>query len=110
MRTFTWAMPTGSTWSSRNRASRTGSITSMSVMGKNPFYNGVYVSVKENGIWTKPYGINASIVSEGNMDVCALSPDGKVMLLVVADEFDGSIYMPYYVDGRWNPAEALDKP
>jgi outer membrane protein OmpA-like peptidoglycan-associated protein len=82
----------------------------MAFMGKNPFYNGVYVSVKENGIWTKPYGINASIVSEGNMDVVSLSPDGKQMLLVIADEFDGTIYMSYYSDGRWNPAEALDKP
>ena len=82
----------------------------LSYMGKNPFYNGVYVSVKKDGLWTKPYGINASIVSEGNMDVVGLSADGKAMLLTVSDEFASNIYKTEYKNNRWNPAESLGKP
>ena len=85
-------------------------LQTMAYMGKNPFYNGVYVTEKEDGLWTKPYGINASIVSEGNMDVVSLSADGKTMLLAVSDEFASNIYKSVYENNRWNPAESLGKP
>ena len=68
----------------------------MAYMGKNPFYKRIYVSTKEGDTWSKPIGINVSVVSEGNMDVVGLSSDGKAMLFAVSDEFSSNIYMSVY--------------
>lgn len=85
--------------------------STMAFMGKNPFYNSVQVSMKQpDGTWGKPLNITPSIVSDGNMDVVALSPDGKTMLLAVSDEFDSNIYSSVYENNRWNPATTLGKP
>jgi len=86
-------------------------LSTMAFMGKNPFYNSVQVSMKESdGTWGKPKNITPSIVSDGNMDVVALSPDGKTMLLAVSDEFDSNIYSSVFENNRWNPAASLGKP
>ncbi len=85
-------------------------LKTMAYMGKNPFYRGIYVSVKEGDIWSKPKGINPSVVSEGNMDVVGLASDGKAMLFVVSDAFSSNIYMSVYENDRWNPAQSLGKP
>jgi len=85
-------------------------LQTMAFMGKNPFYNGVYVSTKNDGVWEKPENITPSIVSDGNMDVVSLSPDGKIMLLAVSDQFTSNIYASKYENKRWNPAESVGKP
>ena len=71
-------------------------LQTMAFMGKNPFYNGVYVTTKKDGLWEKPMNITPSIVSDGNMDVVSLSPDGKTMLLAVSDQFCSNIYASRY--------------
>ena len=85
-------------------------LQTMAFMGKNPFYNGVYVSNKVDGVWSTPLNITPSIMSDGNMDVVALSPDGKTMLLAVGDEFTSNIYKSVYANDRWNPAESMGSP
>lgn len=85
-------------------------METLAFMGKNPFYNGIYVAVKEGEIWGKPMNITPSVASDGNMDVVALSPDGKRMLLAVTDEFTSNIYESVYENRRWNPAISLGKP
>lgn len=85
-------------------------LKTLAFMGKNPFYNGVYVAVKENEVWGRPMNITPSIASDGNMDVVALSPDGKRMLLAVIDEFTSNLYESVYENNRWNPAVSLGKP
>jgi outer membrane protein OmpA-like peptidoglycan-associated protein len=87
-----------------------GDMKTLAFMGKNPFYNGVYVANKDGEIWSKPMNITPSIASDGNMDVVGLSHDGKVMLLAVTDEFTSNIYMAVYENNRWNPAVSLGKP
>ncbi|MFH0758071.1 MAG: OmpA family protein [Bacteroidota bacterium] len=87
-----------------------GDMQTMAYMGQNPFYKGIYVSVKKDGLWTVPQGINASVVSEGNMEVVGLSADGKTMLLVVSDAFSSNLYKSVYENNRWNPAVSLGKP
>jgi len=87
-----------------------GDMQTMAFMGKNPFYNGVYVAVKEGEIWGRPMNITPSIASDGNMDVVALSHDGKKMLLAVIDQFTSNLYESIYDDNRWYPAESLGKP
>jgi len=85
-------------------------LQTMAFMGKNPFYNGVYVATKKDGIWEKPMNITPSIVSDGNMDVVSLSPDGKILLMAVSDQFTSNIYASKYANNRWNPAESVGKP
>jgi len=85
-------------------------LQTLAFMGKNPFYDGVYVAVKEGEVWGRPLNITPSIASDGNMDVVALSPDGKRMLLAVIDEFTSNLYESVYENDRWNPAVSLGKP
>ncbi len=87
-----------------------GNMQTMAFMGKNPFYNGIYVAMKEGEIWGRPMNITPSVASDGNMDVVALSYDGKRMLLAVIDEFTSNIYESIYGDNRWYPAQSLGKP
>ena len=98
------------THSSRYNMVVSNDLSTMAFMGKNPFYNGVYISKRENDIWGKPMNITPSIVSDGNMDVVSLSPDGTVMLLAVSDEFTSNIYASKYANNRWNPAESVGRP
>ena len=85
-------------------------LQTMAFMGENPFYNGVYVANKVDGVWSTPLNITPSIMSDGNMDVVALSPDGKTMLLAVSDEFTSNIYKAEYYNNRWNPAVSMESP
>jgi len=98
------------THSSRYNVIVSDDLQTMAFMGKNPFYNGIYVSVKNNDVWERPLNITPSVASDGNMDVVALSKDGKQMLLAVRDEFTSNIYISKYENNRWNPAVSLGKP
>jgi len=98
------------THSSRYNMQVSGDLQTMAFMGKNPFYNGIYVAVKNGEVWGRPMNITPSIASDGNMDVVSLSYDGKMMLLAVTDQFTSNIYLSDYENRRWNPAVSLGKP
>ena len=96
--------------SSRYNMQVSGDLQTLAFMGENKFYNGIYVAVKNGEVWGKPMNITPSIASDGNMDVLALSYDGKMMLLAVTDQSASNIYLSVYEDGRWIPAVSVDKP
>jgi outer membrane protein OmpA-like peptidoglycan-associated protein/tetratricopeptide (TPR) repeat protein len=98
------------THSSRYNMQVSGDLQTMAFMGKNPFYNGIYVAVKNGEVWGKPMNITPSVASDGNMDAVGLSFDGKKMLLAVTDQFTSNIYVSTYENKRWNPAVSLGKP
>jgi len=98
------------THTSRYNMQVSGDLQTMVFMGKNPFYNGIYVAVKDGEVWGKPMNITPSVASDGNMDVVGLSYDGKKMLLAVTDQFTSNIYLSVYENRRWNPAVSLGKP
>jgi len=98
------------THSSRYNMQVSGDLQTMAFMGKNPFYSGVYVAVKNGEVWGRPMNITPSIASDGNMDVVGLSFDGKKMLLAVRDQFTSNIYQSVYENDRWNPVVSLGKP
>jgi len=98
------------THSSRYNMQVSGNLQTMAFMGKNPFYNGIYVAVKKGEVWAKPINITPSVASDGNMDVVGLSYDGLKMLLAVTDHFTSNIYVSTYENRRWNPAVSLGKP
>lgn len=87
-----------------------GDFQTMIFMGKNPFYNGIYVAVKKGDVWAKPMNITPSVASDGNMNAVGISHDGKEMLLAVTDEFTSNIYRSVYENRRWNPAVSVGKP
>lgn len=98
------------THSSRYNMQVSGDLQTLAFMGKNPFYNGIYVATKNAETWAKPMNITPSVASDGNMDVVGLSFDGKKMLLAVTDEFTSNIYVSTFENKRWNPAVSLGKP
>ncbi len=98
------------THTSRYNMQVSGDLQTMAFMGKNPFYNGIYVAVKKGEVWGKPMNITPSVASDGNMDVVGLSYDGKMMLLAVTDQFTSNIYLSVYENKRWTPAVSLGKP
>jgi outer membrane protein OmpA-like peptidoglycan-associated protein len=98
------------THASRYNMQISGDLQTMAFMGKNPFYNGIYLAVKKGEVWGKPMNITPSVASDGNMDIVDLSYDGKMMLLAVTDQFTSNIYMSTYENKRWTPAVSLGKP
>ncbi len=98
------------THTSRYNMQVSGDLQTMVFMGKNPFYNGIYVAIKKGEVWGKPMNITPSVASDGNMDVVSLSHDGKMMLLAVTDQFTSNIYLSTFENERWNPAVSMGKP
>ncbi len=74
---------------------------------KGVYYEDVFTSVKENGIWTTPRGIN-SVNSNNNDEALSMSYDGK-MLFTSRDspDDDGDIYASKLTDNGWGPAMKL---
>lgn len=87
-----------------------GDLGTFAFMGRQKFYNGIYVSRQENGKWSKPYNITPSIQSDGNQNVIALSHDGQKMLVTWADQFESEIWITEYRNGRWYKSEPIGKP
>ncbi len=87
-----------------------GDLGTLSFMGRQKFYNGVYVSRKQDGKWQEPYNVTPSIQSDGNQTILFLSHDGNTMLLSWADQFESDIWISEYKNGRWYRSEPLPKP
>ncbi len=87
-----------------------GDLKTFAFMGRQKFYNGVYVSKNIDGKWLKPYNITPSIQSDGNQHVLALSNDGTKILLAWDDQFESDIWMSEYKNDRWYKSEPLSKP
>jgi outer membrane protein OmpA-like peptidoglycan-associated protein len=87
-----------------------GDLSTFAFMGKQKFYNGVYVSRKQNGKWLRPYNITPSIQSDGNQTVLSLSHDGSQILLSWADQFESDIWITEFKNDRWYHSQPMSKP
>lgn len=87
-----------------------GDMNTFAFMGRQKFYNGIYVSKFLEGKWTKPYNITPSIQSDGNQHVLSVSHDGTKILLAWDDEFESDIWMTEYKNGRWYKSAPVGKP
>ncbi|MBN2485047.1 MAG: PD40 domain-containing protein [Bacteroidales bacterium] len=71
------------------------------------FYNAVFMSKKTSNGWGGAVNITQEIISDGNFYPTGLNSSGTVMLLVKQENDNSDIYISYYKDSRWGPAEKI---
>ena len=87
------------------RPGSTGNLTD--VMGN--YYEDVYVSRKENGVWSKPENIGGPVNTEQHDACVSLSPDAQQMLIFRTSEdlSSGDLYSTYWNGKSWGPPVIL---
>ncbi|MBL7920556.1 MAG: PD40 domain-containing protein [Bacteroidia bacterium] len=76
------------------------------------YYEDVYVSVKEKGVWTKAENVKTPINSETNDACVAISPDGQSMIVyrTSSDQVTGDLYITKLgSDNKWEPLQKMAK-
>ena len=87
------------------REGSTGNFVTMDGL----FYEDVYVTFNQNGQWTPPRNMGATINTPTHDACIAVSPDGK-QLFLYKDSRNGDIYSSTLVDSlayRWSKPESL---
>ncbi len=77
-------------------------------MSELKFYNGIFISRKENGVWTEPENINPQVGSDGDVVPCAVSNDKKEIYLVKGEDDDRDIYISRFNGTFWTKMEPLN--
>jgi tetratricopeptide (TPR) repeat protein len=80
--------------------------------GDNRYFEDVYVSYNENGVWQKAVNIGEPINSETNDGCVAISPDGQRMIVyrTSADIVTGDLYTTQMgKNGKWEPLQLMPK-
>ncbi|MBN1950605.1 MAG: OmpA family protein [Bacteroidales bacterium] len=86
-----------------------GDGSSLVYMHRLPFYDAVYFSKNSQGVWSEPQNITPELLSDGDQFVCALSYDGKTLLLTREDEFNSDILVSRFneAENRWSVSAPL---
>jgi outer membrane protein OmpA-like peptidoglycan-associated protein/Tol biopolymer transport system component len=71
------------------------------------FYEDIYISNKENGKWSAPKSISASINTSGHEASIGLSVDGQTLLIYKDDDGDGNIYISELNGDNWSIPKKL---
>jgi len=77
-------------------------------MSELKFYNGIFISQKENGVWSEPLNINPQVGSDGDVVPCAVSTDKKEIYLVKGEDDDRDIYISRFDGTFWTKMEPLN--
>ncbi len=72
------------------------------------FYDAVFWSTLENGIWSEPENLNPKLGIDQDYYPSSLSHDGRTMLLYRIDTYDGNIYQSKFEDGSWSGVTKLN--
>ncbi|MCG8384150.1 MAG: OmpA family protein [Cytophagales bacterium] len=80
-----------------NRAGSTGGLK----LRDGTYYEDIYISQKENGLWTKPVNISSKINFKFHDAASSLSPDGNTLFLYY-ESGGGDIYVSYFTNGEWS--------
>lgn len=68
----------------------------------------IFMSIKENGIWSKPYDITREIGSIGDCYTTAISYDGTQLFLIKQGNFNSDIYVSISMNGQWQPMSEIE--
>ena len=77
-------------------------------MNNMKFYNAIYMSTRENGVWTEHENITPQVGSDGDTYPTSISADGKTLYLVKKPKKNGDIYVSHYENGKWSTMERLN--
>ena len=80
----------------------------LAFMSELKFYNGIFISRKENGVWTEPENINPQIGSDGDVVPCAISNDKNEIYLVKGEDDNRDIYISRFDGTFWTKMEPLN--
>ncbi len=72
------------------------------------FYDAVFWSTRENGIWSEPENLNPVLGVDQDYYPSSLSHDGNTMLLYRIDNYDGNIYESRFEGESWSNVTKLN--
>ena len=73
------------------------------------FYDAVMLSRLVNGKWTPPVNITPELMSDGDMYISCLSPDGNTLFLSRDDDYNSDLYKSTFNGIAWSPVQKLNK-
>jgi hypothetical protein len=73
------------------------------------FYNAIYMSRKENGVWSEPVNISPQVGSDGDCEPTCISANGKDLYLVKKTKNNFHLYASHWKDSSWTQMVALNK-
>jgi hypothetical protein len=81
--------------------------------GDNNYFEDVFVSYKQNGVWQKATALPAPVNSETNDGCVAISPDGQRMIVYrtsAENSATGDLYFTRAtIDNNWEPLQIIGK-
>lgn len=88
-----------------------GDESTIVYVSKLKFYNGIFMSKKENGFWSIPKNITSDLLANGEVNTLYLSRDGNLLLIARNDNDDFNIYQSRYNKSKdkWSEIEKLSK-
>jgi hypothetical protein len=75
---------------------------------KLPFYDAVFFTKKENGVWSPPLNLTPELGIDQDFYSASLSWDGKTLYLYKNDQYDGNIYISKYDGQAWSKVIRLN--
>ncbi len=82
--------------------------TIMIFMKELKFYNGIFMSVKEAGIWQEPENITPQVGSDGDVLPTFLSSNGLELYLVKGEGNSRDLYVSTFDGQRWSIMKSLN--
>ncbi len=73
----------------------------------NRYYEDIYISYKQNGVWSEPQGIGENINTKGHEATIGLSADGQKLYIYRDDNGDGNIYVSELDGNVWSKPKKL---
>lgn len=82
--------------------------------GESDVQEDFYISIKENGVWTKAINAGEPLNTDGNEGAQTIKADGRVMFFTACNRADGKgrcdIYSSVKKNGAWSEPFNLDNP
>jgi tetratricopeptide (TPR) repeat protein len=75
---------------------------------KLPFYDAVFFTRKDNGMWSPPINLTPELGIDQDFYSASLSYDGKTLYLYKNDQYDGNIYISKFDGEHWSKVIRLN--